>query len=59
MRVDLAVLLVPVLALACAPIATDIGGDAPDVTLPDHTGVDVSLHDYAGDVLLVDLSSYT
>ena len=40
-----------------APNGLSVGASAPDFSLPDRDGVTVSLSDYGGDVVLVDLSA--
>lgn len=44
------------LLLACAEPAQD--AIAGDFTLPNHLGEDVSLSDFQGDVILLDLSAF-
>ncbi|MCB9763015.1 MAG: redoxin domain-containing protein [Alphaproteobacteria bacterium] len=46
------------LLLACTEPTMPVGSDAPDFTLPDAQGNPVSLHDFSGDVILLDLSAF-
>ncbi|MBM75060.1 MAG: hypothetical protein CMK59_06650 [Proteobacteria bacterium] len=40
-------------------VSANIGDCAENFSLPDQTGSLVSLHDFAGDVIFIDLSSFT
>ena len=41
------------------PVGTSVGNCATDFGLVDHTGLEVRLKDFAGDVIVLDLSSFT
>jgi hypothetical protein len=64
-------MILSLLLLACTEEAADrglsvppaddaeVGGSAPDFTMPGHDGQPIRLSDHAGDVILLSLSGFT